>query len=85
MRQLIQEYQAERVELLDGIKIYKDQGWALMLPDADEPYYRIYSEGFSQEIAEELTNFYAGKIKRIVAGEEETGDGQLDYLPLENT
>ena len=32
-------------------------GWALVLPDADEPYYRIYSEGFSQEMAEELTSF----------------------------
>ena len=32
MRQLIEEHLSERVELLDGIKIYKDQGWALVLP-----------------------------------------------------
>ncbi len=71
MRQLIEEHLSERVELLDGIKIYKDQGWALVLPDADEPYYRIYSEGFSQEMAEELTSFYAGRIKSIIAGKTE--------------
>lgn len=66
MRRLIEEHGKEKVELVDGIKIYQDQGWALVLPDADEPVYRVYSEGFSQEAAAELAAFYVGEIKKLV-------------------
>ena len=37
MRTLIDEGQDNQVELLDGIKVYHDQGSALVLPDAEEP------------------------------------------------
>ncbi|NLC76958.1 MAG: NTP transferase domain-containing protein [Clostridia bacterium] len=66
MRRLIEEHGNDVVELVDGIKIYQDQGWALVLPDADEPVYRIYSEGFSQEAAAELAAFYAERIQHLL-------------------
>lgn len=65
MRRLIEEKKNDRVELLDGIKIQHDDGWALVMPDAEEPVYRVYSEAFNQEAAESLTDFYIDKIKEL--------------------
>lgn len=61
MRRLIEE-QERRKELLDGVKVYHDKGWALILPDSDEPVCRIFSEGTSMEAAEELTAMYVDKV-----------------------
>lgn len=65
MRQLIDETRGRHVELLDGIKVYHENGWALVLPDAGEPQYHVYSEGYSYEFAEELANFYIERINQL--------------------
>ena len=65
MRWLIQEESKgdNVVELFEGVKIRHENGWALILPDSEEAVCRIYSEGVSEEYAEELTRFYEEKIK----------------------
>ena len=67
MRRLIQEGpgRAERVEMIDGLKFYYPDGWALVLPDPERPSYRIYGEGFTEEIAESLTDLFAEKVKTL--------------------
>jgi mannose-1-phosphate guanylyltransferase/phosphomannomutase len=62
MRSLLEEYASdERVDLTDGVKVYPEAGkdvWALVLPDADAPYFHIISEGRSPaEAAEILSSF----------------------------
>ncbi|MDP1809361.1 MAG: sugar phosphate nucleotidyltransferase [Actinomycetota bacterium] len=52
MRRLIEEAKDKNVELIDGIKIYEDGGWALILPDPDEPIFRIYAEAQNNSLAE---------------------------------
>ncbi|MEW6697733.1 MAG: sugar phosphate nucleotidyltransferase [Bacillota bacterium] len=66
IRRLIEEQSGE-LELLDGVKVYHPDGWALVLPDPEEPVCRIFTEGASMEAAEELTNFYTSKIQQITA------------------
>ncbi len=45
MRRLVEERSGERVELIDGVKIYfEGGGWALVLPDPDEPALHIVGE-----------------------------------------
>lgn len=68
MRRLIEDSTEDRVELLDGIKIYKEKGWILVLPDGEEPVFRIVSEAASTEDAEKLADYYAEKITRFKAG-----------------
>ena len=68
IRRLIEEPPAERMELLDGVKVFHSQGWALVLPDPEEPVCRVFSEGASMEIAESLTEFYADRINSIING-----------------
>jgi len=67
MRTIIEEASKgeNQVELFEGIKVNHGSGWALILPDSDEPVCRIYSEGVSEEYAEELTDFYESKINEI--------------------
>ncbi|KUO53590.1 MAG: hypothetical protein APF76_12340 [Desulfitibacter sp. BRH_c19] len=66
MRALISEVTEYPVELIDGVKIRHEKGWALVLPHCEEPQYNIYTEGLSQEIAEELGVFYQDKIQRML-------------------
>lgn len=66
MRTLIQEGAKSKVELLDGVKFLFNNGWALVLPDADKPLVRIFAEGNSQKTAQELAEKYSNKIKEIV-------------------
>ncbi len=49
MRQLTESSRGERVELLDGIKIYDAERWVLVLPDAVEPWVHIYAEAASEK------------------------------------
>ena len=65
MRQIIQESDNNSIETLEGVKIFKDGGWVLILPDAEQPVCRIKSESYSAEIAEELTSIYANKVSEI--------------------
>lgn len=67
IRTLIEEQQAhpESLELIEGVKIHYPNGWVLVLPDAEAPVCRIYSEGFSQEIAESLTDWYSERVREI--------------------
>jgi mannose-1-phosphate guanylyltransferase/phosphomannomutase len=49
--------------MFEGVKLADDKGWALILPDSDEPVCRVYSEGFNEEYAEELAAFLREKNK----------------------
>lgn len=53
-------------QLLDGVKVFHDDGWALVLPDPEEPVCTVFSEGSSMEIAESLADMYIKKISEIV-------------------
>jgi len=66
IRSLIQEKNDSQVELYEGVKIFHDKGWVLVLPDSDEPVCTVYSEGISPEFAESLSNIYVDKIRNII-------------------
>lgn len=61
MRQLV-EQAGGKLDLVDGIKIPQEVGWALVLPDEREPYFQIYSEAGSQEEADLLASAYMERI-----------------------
>jgi mannose-1-phosphate guanylyltransferase/phosphomannomutase len=66
MRTLITEKNGEKVELLDGVKFIMENGWVLVLPDADMPLCRVYSEGDTPLIAESISEKYLNKIRTII-------------------
>ncbi len=65
IREIIQDKDSKTVETLEGVKIFKDKGWVLILPDEEKPVCNIISESYSEEFAQELANIYVNKIKEI--------------------
>jgi len=63
MRLLIEETKGETVELLDGIKVFTEGGWTLILPDSDEPLFQVFAQGSTKQEAEELAGAFAEKIR----------------------
>src|SRR5690606_28449606 len=53
------------VELDEGIKVKYKKGWVLVLPDNDSASCRLYSQGYTEEYATELADFYEKKIRDI--------------------
>lgn len=62
MRKLIERAKGKPVELVDGVKIFTDNSWVLVLPDQDEPVFRVYSEAPEPKRAE---NYVDQEIKYI--------------------
>ena len=52
-----------RVELIDGIKFYEGEDWALVLPDASEPFFHVYAESDTSEKANELLCRYVARVE----------------------
>lgn len=66
IREIIEENKGKSIELFEGVKILDDKGWALILPDSERPVFNIYTEGYSQEYAEELSLFFSDKVERLL-------------------
>lgn len=72
MRVLVEQGKDKNLELIDGVKVYANQGWALVLPDPVEPTIHLYADGRSAIEAERLIEEYAQVIRVMAAGKEET-------------
>ena len=66
MRSLFEENKERPVEMIDGLKVFHDEGWALVLPDAEEPIFRIYAEAGTVEEADALTDLYMHRINEML-------------------
>lgn len=62
MRMLIEDTKGQTVELLDGIKVFTEGGWTLILPDSDGPMFQVYAQGATRQRAEELVGVFADRI-----------------------
>jgi len=66
MRTLMEQSKDREVVLVDGVKVLHDQGWALALPDPEEPVTHIWAEGPSGDAARRLAEEYARRIRQMV-------------------
>jgi mannose-1-phosphate guanylyltransferase/phosphomannomutase len=72
MRVLTERLRDREVDLLDGIKIFDERGWAQILPDPDEPLVHIYAEGATEEASAELEAELRALVEEIMETEGET-------------
>ena len=49
MRVLTERLRDRELDLMDGIKVFDERGWAQILPDPDEPLMHIYAEGRTEK------------------------------------
>jgi mannose-1-phosphate guanylyltransferase / phosphomannomutase len=69
MRVLTERLRDREVDLLDGIKVFDERGWAQLLPDPDEPLVHIYAEGATEEASVELENEMRALVDEIMETE----------------
>ena len=53
-----------KLDLTDGVKILKEDGWVIIRPSGTEPIFRCFAESDSQEKADEMTEWGLGLIKK---------------------
>ena len=63
MRRAIEDVQSMRNELIDGVKVFMNGSWVLMLPDPDEATFHIWVEAPTKNQARTLLKEYSQKIK----------------------
>ena len=69
MRVLTERLRDEELDLLDGIKVFDERGWAQVLPDPDEPLVHIYAEGRTEEDSKVLEAEYHELVEEIMQTE----------------
>ena len=52
------------LDLTDGVKILKEDGWVIVRPSGTEPIFRCFAESDSQEKADEMTDWGISLIKK---------------------
>lgn len=65
MRSLVEMSKDREVVLIDGIKVRHEGGWALALPDPEEPITHVWAESGSDADAKALVNEYARRIRQL--------------------
>jgi mannose-1-phosphate guanylyltransferase / phosphomannomutase len=70
MRTTMEQAQDKQMVLVDGIKVLHADGWALVLPDPEEPLTHVWAEGGSEGGARALAQEYAGRIRAALVGDD---------------
>lgn len=80
MRYLVETHSPDRLELLDGVKIfnYGDDNWVLVLPDASEPTVHIFANSKDRDWVSETLKEYRALVHDFVSQTEaETRQNKL--------
>jgi len=67
MRTMMETHMKDRVDLTDGVKVFVDGGWALVVPDADRPEYHIIASTLDPQKSERLVAEYSSLVRSVVA------------------
>ena len=66
MRAVMEKHFRDRVDLTDGVKIFVEGGWVLVVPDADRPEYKIIASVADPAQARALVQEYAALVRSVV-------------------
>jgi mannose-1-phosphate guanylyltransferase / phosphomannomutase len=66
MRTLVETTRDREMVLVDGVKVLEDDGWALVLPDPEEPVTHVWAESPSEGEARARAQEYAAELRRIL-------------------
>jgi mannose-1-phosphate guanylyltransferase/phosphomannomutase len=67
MRSMMERHLKDRVDLTDGVKVFVDDGWVLVAPDADRPEYYVIASTTDGEHANRLVEEYSAMVRSIVS------------------
>jgi mannose-1-phosphate guanylyltransferase / phosphomannomutase len=66
MRTLVEQIKNRELILVDGVKVIHDEGWALVLPDPEEPVTHAWAEAATDADARVLAQEYARRIRQML-------------------
>ena len=66
MRTLVEQLKDQDLVLVDGVKVVHDDGWALVLPDLEEPVTHVWAEATSDADARGRAQEYARRIRQLL-------------------
>ncbi len=66
MRTLVERSEGRDLVLVDGVKVLEDDGWALVLPDPEEPVTHVWAEGPSEAQAGARAQEYAVRLRQLL-------------------
>jgi mannose-1-phosphate guanylyltransferase/phosphomannomutase len=66
MRSLMDLVKGREVMLVDGVKVFHDEGWVLAVPDPEQPTTQVYAEGPTDADAKRLAQEYARRIRAML-------------------
>ena len=66
MRTLVEQLDGQDLVLIDGVKVPADDGWALVLPDPDDPVTHVWAEGPSEARARARAQQYAVRLRQLL-------------------
>src|SRR3954467_8360805 len=66
MRSLVELTKDRELELVDGVKVHHDDGWALALPDPEEPVTHVCPEPGADIAPRRLAQEYARRIRQLL-------------------
>jgi len=66
MRALVEQLGQRDLILIDGVKVMEDDGWALVVPDPEEPLSHVWAEGPSDARAQARAQQYSVRIRQLM-------------------
>jgi mannose-1-phosphate guanylyltransferase/phosphomannomutase len=67
MRLVMERHLRDRVDLTDGVKVFVDDGWVLVAPDADRPEYHVIASTTDAGHADRLVEEYSRLVRSVVS------------------
>jgi mannose-1-phosphate guanylyltransferase/phosphomannomutase len=67
MRTMMERHLKDRVDLTDGVKVFVEDGWVLVAPDADRPEYYVIASTTNAAHADRLVAEYSQLVRSVVA------------------
>ncbi len=66
MRTLVENLKDRELVLVDGVKVLEDDGWALVLPDPEEPVTHVWAEGPERPAPPRPADEYAVAVRELL-------------------
>jgi mannose-1-phosphate guanylyltransferase/phosphomannomutase len=66
MRTLVENLKDQELVLVDGVKVLEDNGWALVLPDPEQPVTHVWAEGPDDRAASTRVDEYASLVRELL-------------------
>jgi mannose-1-phosphate guanylyltransferase/phosphomannomutase len=66
MRELVERETEHELLLVDGVKVLRPEGWALVLPDPDEALSHVWAEADGENAARQLAQEYTRAIRQAI-------------------